>query len=177
MRIINNYMSYLFIFLSINQIPHSIAGADVYDYLDEINRKIESNDCAGAEIYTKSFVKPPVSYTALGLIYLDCFKNEKVGIEYLKIAAYQNETLAIEKLISLGEKPPKIDKKTDYKINDREYQLPPMPERSNSVSQQQVIIQHKQYLPSSNNLNACLQDGGALFCPNHPNTKITPFKF
>jgi hypothetical protein len=35
---------------------------------------------------------------------------------------------------------------------------------------QQIIIQ--QQAPAMNqNLGACIQDGGGLFCPNHPSTR------
>jgi hypothetical protein len=38
------------------------------------------------------------------------------------------------------------------------------------VQPQQIIIQQQQ---PTGNPNACIQDGGSVFCPNHPNTRST----
>lgn len=38
--------------------------------------------------------------------------------------------------------------------------------QGNRVVPQQVIIQQQ-----NNNPNACIQDGGGIYCPNHPNTR------
>lgn len=43
----------------------------------------------------------------------------------------------------------------------------PLPSQREQVAPQQVIIQQQ------SNPNACIQDGGSVFCPNHPNTRST----
>lgn len=149
-----------------------------FRHLDEANRLISIGDCSGAEAYARANVQRPIVYTVLGMVQLDCRRNKKAAIQYLRTAALENESLATEMLLELGEKPPD-HKGTATTPTNREYSMPqPPPYVSPTLPQreqqpQQVIVQ--QPLPMLNP-NACIQDGGSIFCPNHPSTKIVPFK-
>ena len=153
------------------------AQAGSFRHLDEANRLISIGDCSGAEAYARANVQRPIVYTVLGMVQLDCRRNKKAAIQYLRTAALENESLATEMLIELGEKPP--DLKATTTPTPREYSMPQPPpyvsqQRQQQEQQaQQIIIQQP---PPMLNPNACIQDGGSIFCPNHPSTKIVPFK-
>ena len=158
----------------------TFADTQDYKYLDEVNKKIITKDCAGAESYARRFIQPPILFTVIGLVKLDCLGDKRSSIEYLKIAARENETIAIEKLIALGESPPPVMRPS---VKNPEMNLlalpapPPMPPIIfPPQASPQVIIQQQApvMLP---NPAACIQDGGGTFCPNHPNSAYKPFKF
>lgn len=155
------------------------AQAGSFRHLDEANRLISIGDCSGAETYARANVQRPIVYTVLGMVQLDCRRNKRAAIQYLKTAALEDESLAREMLIELGEIPPDRKTATSAPPTAREYSLPqpppyvsPAQQQQREQQTQQVIIQQQPML----NPNACIQDGGSIFCPNHPNTKIVPFK-
>ncbi len=141
---------------------------DLFRHLEESQRLIRSGNCSGAEAYTRVNVPPPVMYTVLGDVQLDCRNNRVAAIEYFKIAARENETVATETLIKMGVTPPER-----RRVNAERATLFTLPPPLAQPQQpQQIIIQQPQQMPS---LGGCTQDGGILFCPNHPNTKSVPF--
>ena len=139
---------------------------------DEVSRKIGTGDCAGAEATARANFQAPMIYTVLGFIQLECKKNKKSAIDYFTISARENESLAIEKLISLGETPPPLNR------NSRSPSVyatplpapPPMPAIIQPQPPRIIILPQVQVQPMMNP-NACIQDGGPIFCPNHPNTR------
>ncbi len=153
------------------------AQKSVFHHLDEANRLISKRDCSGAELYSRNNLQSPMIFTVLGMVQLDCRGNKREAVAYFKAAAKENEMLAIEQLMALGEIPPQPNS-VNFDIKAKDDPLPrPPPYISPKITQQkpesqQIIIQ--QPLPMI--LGACIQDGGGLFCPNHPNTKIIPFK-
>ena len=153
-----------------------------YQHLDEANRLISIGDCTGAEAYTRANIQRPIAYTVLGLVQLDCRRNKKAAIPYFKTAALDNESLATQMLIELGEPPMELRAAiTAPPTAIKEYSLPqpppyvsparPQPEQQ--PQPQQIIIQQP---PPTLIPGACIQDGGGLSCPNDPRTKIVPFK-
>ena len=139
-----------------------IAGCASSEHHTEIFKAhIKRGDCKAAENYGRNnAANDGEHYLALGLVYFECYRKRKEGVEYLKLAAQNGNKNAVSALITLGEKlpePPKVI----YK--ERIVQQPqPQP--------QQIIIQ--QQAPAPNQiLGACIQDGGGLFCPNHPSTR------
>jgi len=139
---------------------------------DEVSRKIGTGDCAGAETTARTNFHAPMIYTVLGFIQLECKKNKKSAIEYFTISARENESLAIEKLIGLGEAQPPLNR------NSRSPSVyatplptpPPMPAIIQPQPPRIIILPQVQVQPMMNP-NACIQDGGPIFCPNHPNTR------
>ena len=139
---------------------------------DEVSRKIGTGDCAGAETTARANFQAPMIYTVLGFIQLECKKNKKSAVDYFTISARENESLAIEKLISLGEAPPPLNR------NSRSPSVyatplpapPPMPAIIQPQLPRIIILPQVQVQPMMNP-NACIQDGGPIFCPNHPNTR------
>ncbi len=139
-----------------------IAGCASSEHHTEIfGAHIKRGDCKAAENYGRNnAANNGEHYLALGLVYIECYRKRKEGVEYLKVAVQNGNKNAVDALIKLGEKPPEPPK-VIYK--ERIVQQPqPQP--------QQIIIQ--QQAPAMNqNLGACIQDGGGLFCPNHPSTR------
>jgi hypothetical protein len=107
-------------------------------------------------------------YTVLGFIQLECKKNKKSAVDYFTISARENESLAIEKLISLGEALPALNRNSS---NPSVYATPlPAPPPMPAIIQPQppriIILPQVQVQPMVNP-NACIQDGGGVFCPNY----------
>ena len=140
---------------------------------DEVSRKIGAGDCSGAETIARSNLLEPMLYTVLGFIQLDCRKNKKSAITYFMISAKQNESLAIDKLIDLGEIPPIVSQglRPTAIVPAPLPAPPPMPTIIQGPPTTIYVTPQIQVQPM-NNLNACIQDGGPIFCPNHPNTRI-----
>lgn len=115
---------------------------------------IQKRDCSGAENYARNMVaEDSERFFSLGIVYVGCYRKKEQGVEYLKYAAQKGNRHAVDVLIRLGEKPPEPPKVI---YQERIVQQP-----------QQIIIQQQ---PEINN-NACIQDGGGIYCPNHPNTR------
>jgi hypothetical protein len=135
---------------------------------DEVSRKIGTGDCGGAEATARANFQAPMIYTVLGFIQLECKKNKKSAVDYFTISARENESLAIEKLISLGEAPPPLSRNSQ---NPSVYATPlPAPPPMPAIIQPQppriIILPQVQVQPMMNP-NACIQDGGPIFCPNY----------
>ena len=101
-----------------------------------------------------------------------CKKNKKSAVDYFTISARENESLAIEKLLSLGEAPPPIN---SISRSPSVYATPlPVPPPMPVIIQPQpprIIILPQVQIQPKMNLNGCIQDGGPIFCPNHSNTR------
>lgn len=122
---------------------------------------ISKRDCGGAENYVRQMAGDDSERLfGLGAVYSDCYRNREKAVEYLRSSAQRGNSLAVDALIQLGEKPPEAPK-TIYR--DRVVQQPPV-----IIQQQQ---QQQRTPPMGSNANSCIQDGGSLFCPNHPNTR------
>ena len=160
-------------FLSLFFSALSIAQTGSSNLYDEVSRKIGLGDCSGADAIARSSFQEPMIYTVLGIIQLDCRKNKKGAIDYFMLSARQNESLAIDKMISLGEKLPSLNQESRTKniiINPPLPTPPPMPTIIQTAPVKIFITPQNNFQPISNP-NACIQDGGPIFCPNHPNTR------
>ena len=119
---------------------------------------IQSGNCAEAERYAYSNFREDYLDWMLGNVALDCRRDRRRAIEYYKAGARPNTSyshLSVRSLIELGEKPPE---------QTTRYIATPTPQP------QQIIIQ--QQAPAiMPNPNACIQDGGSIFCPNNPSTR------
>ena len=94
--------------------------------IDAINQFILEGKCADAEIYARGNFQRPMFYTVLGMIFLDCRNNRKTAIDYLKLAAASNDSVAIEMLIRLGEDTSRYRAPAQRKpVEDEEYEKPP----------------------------------------------------
>jgi hypothetical protein len=140
---------------------------------DQISSKIGTGNCTEAEVIARLNTAPPIQFTTLGLIQLECYKNKNAAIDFFVVAARMNESLAIEKLLTLGISPPQIIQKNQ---NTGVYLPPPPPMPIPEQSTQRLIITPQYQAQPMLNPNSCMQDGGSLYCPNHPNTRIIPFK-
>ncbi len=138
--------------------------------IDEVNHLIRIRDCAGAEVYARNNFQRPLLHTIFGMIYLDCRQNRKTAVDYFRIAARENESTAIEMLMSIGENTTEFGNNTTYRSPPPDYMAPQIenppahiftpPPQPHQRRQPQVIIIHP--LP---NPAACIQDGGSTFCP------------
>jgi hypothetical protein len=142
---------------------------------EELNRLILARDCGGAEAYARTYFQPPVLHTLFGMISIDCKGNKQAAVEYFKMAARNNDSVAIEMLVRLGEASP------DNRITPPPYlnsygnqSTPVMPPPKHSFSPmpqprqlpQQVIIVSPQVIQPFN-AAACIQDGGGTYCGNY----------
>jgi hypothetical protein len=139
---------------------------------DEVSRRIGAGDCNGADLLARSSFQDPMLYTVLGIIQLDCRKNKKGAVDYFMISARQNESLAIDRLILLGEAPPQPKLGILSSAADL-VPLPAPPPMPSSIQAppMTILISPQVQVQPMMNLNACIQDGGPIFCPNHPNTR------
>ena len=151
----------------------SIAMAQFNGSTDELNRLITIKDCAGAEVYARNNFQRPLSYTLFGLVQLDCRGDKRVAADYFKTAALENETIAVEMLLKLGEAIPSPTRSNSNSVITTQIiqapqiiQGPPSHTMSNLPQQRQrptpVIIIAPQPIF---NPSACIQDGGGTFCP------------
>jgi hypothetical protein len=138
----------------------SIAGcAQFEDRGKKLKELVEKKDCDGAERYAQNMAADDGKrYSALGGIELQCRRNRVAAIKYFKLGAINGDKHSISALIRLGEEVPEPPK-VIYK--DRVIESPP------PTQPQEIIIQQQRM----SNPNACIQDGGPIFCPNHPNTR------
>ena len=188
-----------------------------------LQEHIKKRDCRAAEKYAQNMAGDDGDKNfGLGVVYIDCYRKRKEGVEYLKLAALSGNKLAVDALIKIGEKPPtpapptaeqalqqcfdraKREEQscaliayggvssignpvvrerqqvcTDRRMSAEEHclrmhkpsALQGVPARvpiSQPVQPQQIIIQQR----PKDNPNACIQDGGGIYCPNHPNTRL-----
>jgi hypothetical protein len=118
---------------------------------------IQSGNCGEAEAYAYRNFKEEYLDWMLGNVAIQCRRDRQRAIQYYRAGARANDKfshLSVRSLIELGEKPP--EPTTKYIAAPIQRQQP-----------QQIIIQQQ----PMNNPNACIQDGGGIYCPNHPNTK------
>lgn len=142
--------------------------------IDRVNEMIGKGECSKADTHARANLERPVVYTVLGFVSLDCRHDRKTAVEFFRLAARDNEDLAISMLIKMGEVPP--EPIAENRERGRQYQQPPPIQPYQTITpQQQVIVQQPQQVHQVQNLGACTQDGGTLHCPNHPNTAIRPF--
>jgi len=142
---------------------------------DDLNRLITVKDCAGAEVYARNNFQRPLSYTLIGLVQLDCRGDRRVAADYFKTAALENEIIAIEMLMKLGEPLPAKaqarsnpnDVNTTQIIQSPQIiQGPPahtmstLPQQRQRPAQIIIISPQPVFNPS-----ACIQDGGGTYCP------------
>lgn len=151
--------------------------------IDQINNFINQGKCADAEVYARSYIQRPTMLTALGIISNDCRKNKQEAINYLRLAAAENESVAIELLNSMGVSYAAPRASTTYSGDvPQVIQAPPphtlspapRPRENNIIFVQPQIAAPVMVQPGFN-ASACIQDGGGTYCPNHPNTQIRPF--
>jgi hypothetical protein len=123
---------------------------------EEFFRLVESGDCQGAERIARNRFRGDVTYALIGINKMECEKDRKAGIEYLKMAARNGNSIATQLLIEIGETPPEPTRRVIIQNNNQTQAAPP------------IIIQQPAPVPS---FGGCIQDGGTLFCPNHPATR------
>jgi hypothetical protein len=109
--------------------------------------------CGDAEAYANRNFREEYLDWMLGNVALECRRDRQKAIQYYRAGARINQKfsdLSIRALIELGEKPPEP--------STRYISVPtPRPQP------QQIIIQQQ----PMNNPNACIQDGGGIYCPNY----------
>ena len=147
--------------------------------IEEVSRLIGNRECVSAEAYGRRNFQRPMLYTVLGMIQLDCKNDKKSAIEFFKLAARENEFVALEMLIKLGENASDIGRV----VIEQAPQLvenPPMaialpPEHTLSRMPAQrlrpqpvIIVRPQTQYVIVPNINACIQDGGPIFCPRYP---------
>lgn len=134
-----------------------LVGCETFnDHPTTMRNFISQNQCHEAEAYANRNFREDYLDWMLGNIALSCRKNRRAAIEYYKAGARANSqysNLSVRALIELGETPPTPIIK--YVTN------PAQP-----AVQQQIIIQQPQQ--QIMNPNACIQDGGPIFCPKYP---------
>ena len=121
----------------------------------EVDALIAQDKCGQATNFAKKNFHGDYLNLMLGNIQLNCLGNKNIAIEHYKLAARGGSNAAAEALIRLGEKPP--EQTTRYVTTP--------------ASQPQQIIIQQQAPVMMPNPNACMQDGGSLFCPKHPSTR------
>ena len=138
--------------------------------IDEANRLISKGDCVGAEVQVRNGVPKPIYYTMLGMIQLDCKNNKTSAIEYFKLAAQENESIAKDILTQMGIRVENAKTPNSYEsITSYPSSLePPPPHQFSTLPIQRpriyvpppIIVVRPMVSPY-----ACIQDGGATFCP------------
>lgn len=118
---------------------------------EKLSFMINDGQCGQATEYARRNFSDSYLNFALGRIQLECLANRDIAIDYFKLAANAGYTPAAEQLVRLGVSPTMPAKPTVI------YQpAPPTPPV-------RIIIQQ----PQNDNPNACIQDGGGVFCPNY----------
>ena len=173
--IIVRYLIPQIVFMVFFCIPDARAQSVIYGNTDEVSRLISQKDCGAAEAYARGSFQRPLIYTMLGLIALDCKNQKAQAVEYFKMAARENETVALEMLVNLGEK--LVDAKPKYAVPPGVYRAPeqqeemtlppshtfsPMPQPRQP--QRQIILIAPTVIQPFN-AAACIQDGGGTYCP------------
>jgi hypothetical protein len=162
----------IFQFISLLLIP-TFAKAQFNGSTDELNRLITVKDCAGAEVYARNNFQRPLSYTLIGLVQLDCRGDKRVAADYFKTAALENETIAVEMLLKIGESLPTQNRSSSNTVTTTQIiqspqiiQGPPshtmstLPQPRQRPTQVIIIAPQPIFNPS-----ACIQDGGGTYCP------------
>ena len=162
----------IFQFISLLLIP-TFAKAQFNGSKDELNRLITVKDCAGAEVYARNNFQRPLSYTLIGLVQLDCRGDKRVAADYFKTAALENETIAVEMLLKIGESLPTQNRSSSNTVTTTQIiqspqiiQGPPshtmstLPQPRQRPTQVIIIAPQPIFNPS-----ACIQDGGGTYCP------------
>jgi len=162
----------IFQFISLLLIP-TFAKAQFNGSTDELNRLITVKDCAGAEVYARNNFQRPLSYTLIGLVQLDCRGDKRVAADYFKTAALENETIAVEMLLKIGESLPAQNRPSSNTVTTTQIiqspqiiQGPPshtmstLPQPRQRPTQVIIIAPQPIFNPS-----ACIQDGGGTYCP------------
>lgn len=130
------------------------------DHPTMMNNFISSGKCYEAEAYANRNFREEYLDWMLGNVELSCRYNRQKAIAYYMAGARPNAEyshLSVRALIKMGEKPP-------------EQNVRYIPAPVSAPASQQIIIQ-RQSQPVANP-NSCIQDGGSLYCPNHPNTRL-----
>ena len=157
--------------LSISTNAAAQSSSNVSASIDEANRLISKGDCVGAEVQVRNGVPKPIYYTMLGMIQLDCRNNKASAIEYFKLGAIENESVAKDILTQMGVK---VERATTSNNNYEPITSypssvePPPPHQFSTLPIQRPRI----YVPPPITVvrpmvspYACIQDGGATFCP------------
>jgi hypothetical protein len=137
--------------------------------LVEINRLISAGKCGDAEATARLSVRPPLLHTILGLVELDCRKNRQAAVNLLALAAVERESVAIETLNSLGIPVPPPSRLADPRAwgSEPDPILPPPPHTMSPLPQPKtrvIVLPPPVIVVPSVNPNACIQDGGNVFC-------------
>lgn len=151
--------------------------------IEQINALIVQGKCSDAEVYARSYIQRPTMLTALGIISSDCRRNTSEAISYFRLAAAENETVAIELLNAMGVNYTNSQPPNSYANETPQVIQSPPPHRLAPAPRPReaniILIQPQIAAPVIGvpifNPSACIQDGGGTYCPNHPNTRTRPF--
>lgn len=179
MRLINKFS------VGIISVLLSVSGFAQYSpAIEQINKFITQGKCADAEVYARSYLQRPTMLTALGIISNDCRRNKTEAISYFRLAASENESVAIELLNGMGVSNGNLKPSRPYE-NEAPQVIqgppphtlapPPRPREANIIIVQPQYVAPAVIVQPGFNAAACIQDGGGTYCPNHPNTQIRPF--
>ena len=151
--------------------------------IEQINKFIVQGKCSDAEVYARSYIQRPTMLTALGIISNDCRRNKTEAIGYFRLAAAENESVAIEFLNSMGINYTNPQPPNNYLIEAPQIIQSPPPHRLAPAPRPRevniIMVQPQIAVPiivgPAFNASACIQDGGGTYCPNHINSQIRPF--
>lgn len=151
--------------------------------IEQINKFIVQGKCSDAEVYARSYIQRPTMLTALGIISNDCRRNTTEAIGYFRLAAAENESVAIEFLNAMGVSYTNSKPINSYPNESQQiiqspppHRLAPAPRpRETNIILVQPQIATPVIVAPMFNASACIQDGGGTYCPNHINTQIRPF--
>lgn len=118
---------------------------------------IQSGNCGEAEAYAYRNFREDYLDWMLGNVALHCRNDKQRAIQYYRAGARPNTSfsdLSVRSLIEMGETPPE---------QTTRYVLVPTP----APQPQQIIIQQQAPVMMPNPA-ACIQDGGATYCPRYP---------
>jgi hypothetical protein len=144
-----------------------LSPSDRANSLAHINQLISEGQCGEADGIARATVRPPLLHTVLGLVELDCRKNRQAAVNLLALAAEQRESVAIETLNSLGIQvssatrplePSSIGRNSDYVAPPPPHTLSPLPQ-----PRQRIVVVPPPVIIVPNP-NACIQDGGSVYC-------------
>ena len=150
--------------------------------IEKINNFILQGKCSDAEAYARSYIQRPVMLTALGIISNDCRRNSTEAIGYFRLAAAENESVAIEFLNAMGVSytNPRLansntSEPTQIIQSPPPHRLAPAPRpREHNIILVQPQVAAPVFVAPMFNPSACIQDGGGTYCPNHINSQIRP---
>lgn len=158
-------------------VSNCFAQGSIIGSIEEANRLISIGDCAGVEAYARSNFQRPLSYTIFGMSQLDCRHDRKTAIQYFKMAARDGDSIAIEMLVQIGENTSEFQRNqrpsptmipNDNISQDVEppppHEFSRLPQPRQRYAPPQLIIVQPLIQPMYNPA-ACIQDGGATYCP------------